>query len=182
MAKSKSPKKSKVTKDKNKEVLSPDVESNPVGCPTKYDPKYAKEFLDYFSVKPYEKRKKKVIVKGVPLEIEVDDINDMPTLAGFAIKIGVHRDTLHEWVKKHPEFSDAYKRAKDFQEHYIVTNGLRGYTKDTFTQFVAVNVLNWRTKAKDEADLLVIPEQKLSEAELLAKAQELLTKLGLNKK
>ena len=35
-----------------------------------------------------------------------------PTLAEFAVNIGVHRDTLHQWAKRLSGFSDAYQRAK----------------------------------------------------------------------
>ena len=104
------------------------------------------------------------MIKGIPCDIDVVEANDFPSLAGFAISIKVHRDTLHEWATAkddngqllHQEFSDAYSRVKDYQEHYILTNGLRGYTKEQFTQFVAVNVLKYRTKAQDESPDTVI--------------------------
>ena len=34
------------------------------------------------------------------------------SLTQFAVSIGVHKDTVYEWVKEHPEFSDAFARAK----------------------------------------------------------------------
>lgn len=38
---------------------------------------------------------------------------EIPTLAGFARSIGVHRDTVHGWTRKHPDFSDALRRASE---------------------------------------------------------------------
>lgn len=34
------------------------------------------------------------------------------SLTAAAAKIGHHRDTIYEWAKKHPEFSDAIKLAR----------------------------------------------------------------------
>lgn len=38
------------------------------------------------------------------------------TLAAFAGLIGVARDTVYEWVKRHPDFSDAVNRGKAGQQ------------------------------------------------------------------
>ena len=119
--------------------------------PTDFKPKYTTMLIDYFSAAPYKKLK-----AGL-------EPSDFPSLAGFAIKIGVHRDTLHEWANKfnddgslaHPEFSDAYKRAKDFQENFILVNGSRGLLPTNFAIFTAINVLGFRNKAAGEADVVV---------------------------
>lgn len=117
-----------------------------LGRPTLYKPEYVEELLEYFDQEPYVEVEKTVPTKKGPVQINVDEATDFPTLAGFAIKIGVHRDTLHEWSKKYPEFSDAYKRAKDFQENYIATNGMKGLVNPAFAIFTAKNVLGWRDK------------------------------------
>lgn len=53
------------------------------GAPTLYDPQYCEDLIDH-------------MIKGLSFE-------------SFAATIWVHRDTLYEWVKVHPEFSDAKK-------------------------------------------------------------------------
>lgn len=53
------------------------------GRPTKYQPEYCDELIEYMS-------------RGM-------------TLKAFAGKISVNVDTVFEWLKVHPEFSDAYK-------------------------------------------------------------------------
>lgn len=98
------------------------------GQPSKYDPKYAKMFLDYFNVDPAKKTK------------------EFPTKGGFAIRIGVHRDTLFEWAKKHPDFAEVYKRAEDFQERFLVNRGLAGRISPAFGIFALKNICNWHDK------------------------------------
>jgi hypothetical protein len=107
-----------------------------VGRPSKYDPSVVDKFIQYFSKKPYEKND--ITGREVPA--------DFPTLAGFAISIGISRDTLHEWAQQYPEFSDAYKRAKEFQENYLVVNGLKGLIQQPMAIFTSKNLINWTDK------------------------------------
>ena len=58
----------------------------PGGRPTKYDDKYCEEIIDFMS-------------KGYSIE-------------AFAGHIGIAKDTLYNWVKKYPQFSDAKKIAE----------------------------------------------------------------------
>lgn len=125
----------------------------PEGRPTDYNPNYCQMLLAYFDVKPYEENKMGKL-----------EASDFKSLAGFAISIGVHRETLLNWSKQYPEFFDAYKRAKDFQENYLVINGMRGLINPAFSIFTAKNVLNWR----DKKDIEVAENQyaKLSDFDL----------------
>ncbi len=106
----------------------------PAGRPTDYDPKYIEEITEYFNREPYKKEGNKLI----PC--------DFPTLAGFAVKIGVHRFTLYNWGEKHSEFSDAIKKAKEFQEHIMVTNSMKGLYNTAFSIFAAKNLISWSDK------------------------------------
>lgn len=128
------------------------------GRPTKYEARFADELLDYFNQVP------------CTFEIVENSKGDMcrvatpasfPTLAGFACKIGVHRETLIEWAKVHEEFTDAYKRAKDYQEHILVENGLMGGYDKTFAIFTAKNVINWRDKTEQDVNVGGQPENPL---------------------
>ena len=158
--------------------------SDKLGRPSLFDEKYTDELIAYFNIEPYEERTKQVATKsGEVIDIDTDVANDFPTLAGFAVKIGVHRDTLHEWSKaknedgslKHPNFSDAYARAKDFQEKFLTVNGLKTLINPQFAMFVAKNVLGWRDKQPDETDVVVNNNiSNLSDEELNAKIESLL--------
>jgi hypothetical protein len=121
-----------------------------VGRPTDYLPEYADQLREYFDIEAG----RDVEVENSKGEMQaVRHAADFPTLAEFACKIGVHRETLLEWSKKYPEFSDAYKSAKDHQERILVQNGLKGGYHANFAIFTAKNVLDWRDKS--ERDLNV---------------------------
>jgi hypothetical protein len=120
------------------------------GQPTKYHKKFCEMLLKYFNVDPAKK------------------VKEFPTLAGFAIRIGVHRDTLHEWSKVHPEFDDVYRRAKDFQERFLVNRGLKGELDTAFGIFTAKNVLGWRDRQPGEEDKINI---QITLADRMAKAR-----------
>jgi hypothetical protein len=136
-----------------------------LGRPTLYEERFAQALIDYFDVNPYEEKTKTIITqRGDAIEVPFNEATDFKSLAGFAINIGVHRDTLHEWASatnpdgtlKHPEFSDAYKRAKDYQENYIAINGNKGLIPAAFGIFTAKNVLHWRDKQPGEEDKVIV--------------------------
>lgn len=121
------------------------------GQPTKYKDEYCEMLIEHFDVEPFVEREKTIVTKsGDVIKVPTDVANNFPTLAGFAIKLGVAKDTLHEWSRVHPKFSDAYKRAKDFQEHFLATNGLKGLVNTAFGIFTAKNVIGWRDKTETE--------------------------------
>lgn len=123
------------------------AEKKKAGRPSKYDPKYCNEILKYFAKKPMKKRKKKILHQNGSLKSEeivlVPQL--LPTFNGFAAKIGVSRDTLLEWCK-HPEFSDAYARAREMQEEILIENALMGLYNPQFAQFFAKNNLGYKDR------------------------------------
>jgi hypothetical protein len=58
-----------------------------LGRPTKYDPKYCEELVEWMS-------------KGMSFE-------------SFSGTIDTHRETLYEWAKQHKDFSDAKKLGRE---------------------------------------------------------------------
>ena len=77
------------------------------GRPTKYKPEYIDEVYKY-------------IKTTGRLQTE------LPTVEGFADYIGVHRDSIYEWKKKHPLFSDTIKVILDKQKIQLMNDGLYG--------------------------------------------------------
>jgi hypothetical protein len=127
--------------------------SRPEGRPSLYKPEYADELIEYFSEPPYKEVMKDVVTKlGDVVKVPVTEASDFKSLAGFAIKLGVHSETLLNWSKEHKEFFDAYKRAKDFQQQFLAVNGNKGLINPAFSIFTAKNVLQWRDKQPDEVD------------------------------
>lgn len=131
--------------DKNKKIETKEQESNPIGRPSLYKPEYCQQIIDYFSVGTSIVN---VMGKETP--------TDFPSKAGFAIKIGVSKDTLNEWAKVHPDFSVAYKRAIDFQENWLLVNGNKGLIPPNFGIFTAKNVIGYRDRQPDEVDTTII--------------------------
>ena len=131
------------------------VEKRPVGRPSSYKEEYADELIRFFDQSVYSIIEK-VDEKGNKTTEKV--LNPFPTLARFATKVGVTRETLHEWATlkdaqgelKHPEFAYAYKRAKDFQEALLVEGAIGGMYQANFSIFTAKNVLGWRDKTEQE--------------------------------
>lgn len=153
----------------------------PVGRPTDYKPEYCQMLIDYFSIEPYKEIQKKIYTKsGALIEIPEDRPADFPSLAGFCIKIGIHRDTLHEWTKNHPEFSDVYRLAKEYQENYLLVNGNKELIPTNFATFLLINHSNYRQKAKDEAPDTTITQNfsGKSQEELRAIVKDGLSKLS----
>lgn len=119
--------------------------------PSKYKPEYCKEIIKFFDKEPHFETPVITTYKDGTTKEEIKFIPcDLPTLASFASKIKVHRDTIHEWSKKHPKFSDSIKRAKELQEKILVTNGLKGLYSTAFAIFTAKNIIGWRDKKDHE--------------------------------
>ena len=115
------------------------------GRPTKYHPKYCKEIIEYFNVERTKIILEKFYYKnGDVKEKEIEVANELPTIQGFCIKIGIVKSTLHEWVDKYKGFSNAYKKAKEMQEEFWLQNSLRGLFNPAFTIFAGKNMFGWR--------------------------------------
>jgi len=71
-----------------------------------------------------------------------------PTLSGYAAKIGVRRETLWAWARKHEEFDEAVGICKGVQEIVFVHMGVLGAYAPNMTIFVLKNLLNWTDKVE----------------------------------
>ena len=50
----------------------------------------------------------------------------LPSIEGLSIALGVNRDTIFEWDKVHPEFSDYLKRIANLQKLQLMNDGMYG--------------------------------------------------------
>lgn len=114
----------------------------PMGRPTMYKPEFCQEMIDYFTVE--HTRTVLRFNEKTKTEYEVDVPNKLPTLAGFAGKIGVSRGTLKKWAEAHPDFLSATTRAKALAEDMVVNNTLLGHYQSNFAIFVAKNYTDMR--------------------------------------
>ena len=69
-----------------------------------------------------------------------------PTLAGYAVKIGVSRECLWAWRQKHPRFSESVQRAKAIQEAFLVEQGTLGALNPQVTIMTLKNLQDWKDK------------------------------------
>lgn len=53
----------------------------------------------------------------------------LPTIEGFALYLGAHRDTLNAWTRKYPEYKDAVELLKVHQFTRLINGGLAGHYK-----------------------------------------------------
>ena len=130
-----------------------------LGRRTKYDPKYCKEIIKFFNIEPHFETPCVTTYKNGATKEEVKLIpSDLPLFSTFANSLEVDRDTVREWAKakdkdkklKHPEFSFAYKRAKECQRRILITNGLQGLYSTAFAIFTAKNIIGWRDKTETD--------------------------------
>jgi hypothetical protein len=145
------------------------------GAPTKYRDEYCQKILEYFSKNPYEEKEVMVATKDGPMMIKKEVASDCPSMAGFAISIGIPKRTILDWTKKHEEFAEAYELAKCYQENFLIVNGNRGLINTAFGIFSTKNIIGWRDKQPDETDNFNI---NVNLAEKMAKARARVTKKG----
>lgn len=169
------------------------AEGNTGGRPTKFKPAFIKQIIDHFSVEAYRKelmekseeyfavkkgsapkgtlKKKSFKYKFMP--------NKLPTIYGFARKIGVDYTTVYRWAmegkddkipeavlnamtekerndmdltnKQIREFCKSFKEAKELQKEFLISLGLAGITPSGSYVFTAKNL----TDMKDKSEVVV---------------------------
>ena len=50
----------------------------------------------------------------------------IPTVEGLSLYLGIHKDTIYEWEKKHQNFSDVINILRAKQVERLINNGLSG--------------------------------------------------------
>lgn len=80
---------------------------HPGGRPTKYTPDIFPKIEEYITSCGREQ-------------------TELPTVEGLALYMGINRDTLYEWDKQHPEFSDTIKKILMKQKVQLMNDGMYG--------------------------------------------------------
>lgn len=77
------------------------------GRPTKYKPEYCDKVDEYLATASKENM-------------------HLPKIESFALFLGVNKDTLYEWAKLYPDFSDALSKIMLFQGERLIDDGIYG--------------------------------------------------------
>lgn len=68
-----------------------------------------------------------------------DRVDVVVSAAGMAIYLGVNKDTLYEWAKHHPEFSDTLKRLNHVQERNALNEAYTGEANSNIAKLILAN-------------------------------------------
>ena len=71
-----------------------------------------------------------------------------PTLRAYAAKVGVRRETLWAWTRRHEEFAAAVGICKASQEHVLINMSLLGAYVPSFALFLLRNLRRWKDQGK----------------------------------
>jgi len=96
------------------------MEGKKPGQPTKYKPEYCAQLIE--------------------------DMRHGYSFQAFADAVDVHIDTLYEWLKVHPEFSEAYKKAHAANLRFWEGAGINGMNGNGFN--AAVWMFNMKNRHK----------------------------------
>lgn len=111
----------------NKPIVEQKPERHPGGRPLTYSEEIltrAREYLDMCEDEE-EQQLSGLSVKGTELYKSKVKVN-LPSKGGLAYYICVSRDTLYEWAKSYPEFSDIMEELSAKQEKHLINKGLSG--------------------------------------------------------
>lgn len=96
---------------------------NKGGRPTLYTPEMLDKAQEYISLcNDYDEDPDIV----APRNGRPHRVVKVPTAGGLARYLGVSRDTIYEWTKVHPAFSDIMDTLGAEQEDRLINNGLSG--------------------------------------------------------
>lgn len=135
------------------------------GRPPKYNPKYStQEYVNGFISYCRVNSEPEVIMpdlpdeetKGMIVKPIVKKRLMLPTIERFAKYIGVHFDTLYDWAKVHPKFSESLSKIKEEQKEWLFDNGLLG----EYNPVIAKLILSSNHGMSDKVDNKTTIEDK----------------------
>lgn len=103
-----------------------------LGRPTLFTPEMLKKAGEYIDSCQDEEVENEVREGFTTYKTKVK----LPTRGGMARALGVSRDTLYEWAKVHPTFSDIMEDLGAEQEDRLINSGLSGDYNPTISKVI----------------------------------------------
>lgn len=102
----------------------------------------------------------------------VDLMRDGASKTEVAAELGVCKQTLYEWIKKHPEFDDAIKKGTDLCESWWERQGRIALREEKFSATLWYMNMKNRFRWADKQESTVEMSGNLSFADGVSKARE----------
>lgn len=106
-----------------------------MGRPTDYTDKVIPKTMEYIKKcedEIYIFQKMSGKTDGFEEKVRVN----LPSIAGLALHLEVSRDTVYEWEKYYPKFSDTLMRIRALQEQMLISGGLSGKYNPLITKLI----------------------------------------------
>lgn len=91
------------------------------------------------------------------------------SIAEVAYLLNVHRDSLNEWQRKYPDFSDALKKGQQFSEGWWLITGRLNVQNSFFNSGLwymnMKNRFGWKDRTESNHNINVSHEHLLKELE-----------------
>jgi len=85
----------------------------------------------------------------------------IPTIEGLALLLKVHRDTIYEWKKHYPEFSDTLEQLINQQTKILINAGLLGKVNVAIAKLLlAKQGYSEKVEINEEKKLLVLTDDE----------------------
>lgn len=85
----------------------PEKKARPKGRPSKYKPEFC--------------------------QVMIDEMKEGAAIEEVALELDIHKDTLYEWCKVYPDFSDAKKKGVALSEGWWMREGRKNLHSGTFS-------------------------------------------------
>ena len=133
--------------------------TNKVGRPTKYDDDYHPQaVLDYMASCKDSETVRISMESGKTESTAYQlgyDIN-LPTVHGLVGVLDVCEDTIYEWKKQHPKFSESIKKLLAEQASRLIHNGLSNKASSSITKLMLMTNHGYAEKLKGEHSVSVV--------------------------
>lgn len=97
----------------------------------------------------------------------IDYMSQGNSLIQFAALVGVHKDTIYEWANRHPEFSDAFRKARilceAWWEKYYANALMNKEVNGNLLKFYMSARFGWSEKTENKLSGTITHESSLDE-------------------